>query len=321
LIVVTFFTVQLLGQNTEVPKEGFNQFKYPNGAISSEGIIRNGKPDGFWISYYVSGVIKSEGKRTSYLLDSTWVFFNQRGDTIEKINYILGKKNGYNFKYQEDPVKGTYVASKELYAGDLKEGNALYFYPEGKVKQVIPYYHGKKEGLSKEFDRDGKIITLLEYSNDFLVSREKINKVDDKGLKQGKWLDFYSNGIIRSEKNYRDDQLHGYYKEYNEKGKLVLTLLYDNGKVTGNDLTNVPEIEVIKKYNDAGRMIYSGPYKDGVPVGIHREYNDDGTVKNAKIYGENGIVLSEGIVDEAGNRNGPWKDYSTSGDISRRPVY
>jgi len=321
LIVVTFFTVQLLGQNTEVPKEGFNQFKYPNGAISSEGIIRNGKPDGFWISYYVSGVIKSEGKRTSYLLDSTWVFFNQRGDTIEKINYILGKKNGYNFKYQEDPVKGTYVASKELYAGDLKEGNALYFYPEGKVKQVIPYYHGKKEGLSKEFDRDGKLITLLEYSNDFLVSREKINKVDDKGLKQGKWLDFYSNGIIRSEKNYRDDQLHGYYKEYNEKGKLVLTLLYDNGKVTGNDLTNVPEIEVIKKYNDAGRMIYSGPYKDGVPVGIHREYNDDGTVKNAKIYGENGIVLSEGIVDEAGNRNGPWKDYSTSGDIIAEGQY
>jgi uncharacterized protein len=321
LILLMVINISLFAQNNEVINNGFQQFKYPNGTVSSEGMIRNGKPDGYWKSYYVTGILMSEGKRTSYLLDSIWIFFNQRGDTLEKINFILGKKNGYYLKYQEDPIKGLYIASKELYAGDLKEGNAVYYYPEGKIKQTIPYYHGKKEGLSKEFDRDGKITTLLEYSNDFLISREKINIVDDKNLKQGKWLNFYKNGIIKSEKNYKDDILHGYYKEYNEKGKIILTLLYDNGKVTGNDLSNIPEIDVVKKYNDAGRLIYTGPYKDGVPVGIHREYNDDGTVKNAKIYGENGVVLSEGIVDEDGNRNGQWKDYSSSGELNAEGQY
>ncbi|HNX25738.1 MAG TPA: hypothetical protein PKG60_16950 [Spirochaetota bacterium] len=321
LILFLFIAASLYSQDNEVIKDGFHQFKYPNGAVSSEGMIRNGKPDGYWKSYYITGVLKSEGKRTSYLLDSIWLFYNQRGDTIEKINYILGKKNGYYLKFQEDPIKGMYLASKELYAGDLKESVAIFYYPEGQIRQTIPYYHGKKDGLSKEYDRDGKIITLMEYKNDFLINREKINKTDDKGLKQGKWLDFYLSGVIKTERNYKDDLLHGYYKEYNDKGKLILTLLYDNGKVTGNDLSNVPEIEVVKKYNDAGRLIYSGPYKEGTPVGIHREYNDDGTIKNAKIYGENGIVLSEGIVDEAGNKNGPWKDYSASGDLTAEGQY
>ncbi len=321
LLLLTLISIALSGQNTEELKDGFHQFKYPNGVISSEGTIRNGKPDGFWKSYYVTGIIKSEGKRRSYLLDSIWVFYDQTGDTLEKISYQLGKKNGYYLKYQKDPIEGLYVASKELYAGDLKEGVALLFFPEGKIRQTIPYYHGKKDGLSREYDRNGNVISLMEYNSDFMISRERINQTDNSGLKQGKWLDFYKDGNIKAEKNFVDDQLHGYYKEYNEKGKLILTLLYDSGKVTETGVNGGPEIEVVNKYDNAGRLIYSGPYKDGIPVGIHREYNENGTISNAKIYVDNGILLSEGIVDEAGNRNGNWKDFSRSGAVSDEGQY
>jgi len=317
-IVLTF---NLYGQVDESIKDGFHQFKYPNGTISSEGIMKNGKPDGFWKSYYITGVLKSEGKRTSFLLDSIWTFYDQSGDTLEKINYILGKRNGYYYKYQKDPVKGLYIVLKELYAGDVREGMAMTFYPGQKVKQMIPYYKGKKDGLSKEYDREGKVITLFEYRNDLLVSREKINEVDLSGQKQGKWLDFFENGDIKTEKNFKNDQLHGYYKEYNEKGKLVLTLLYDTGKISEKALKNGSEIEVVNKYNDAGRLIYSGPFKDGVPVGIHREYDGNGLITNSKIYVNNGVLLSEGIIDEAGNRNGRWKDFSPAGIIVAEGEY
>src|SRR5512136_2329773 len=114
----------VFGQAEQQIKDGYQVFRYPNGAISSEGLIRNGKPDGFWKSYYVTGVLKSEGKRRSYLLDSIWVFYDQSGDTTEKISYLLGKRNGYYIKYQKDPVYGSYVYSKELFAGDKKEGVA-----------------------------------------------------------------------------------------------------------------------------------------------------------------------------------------------------
>ena len=193
LVFICYALMPVLGQTGEKISDGYQVFKYPNGSISGEGLIRNGKPDGFWKSYYVTGVKKSEGKRTNFLLDSIWVFYDQSGDTLEKINFLYGKKNGYYFKYKKDPAEGLYVWSRELFAGDRKEGTGYFYFPDGKIKQTISYNNGKKEGLSKEYDQKGVVITLMEYSNDFLVSREKINRTDNNGLKQGVWKDCQRN--------------------------------------------------------------------------------------------------------------------------------
>ena len=83
VILLTGFIAS--GQSGGVLQDGYQKFKYPNGTVSSEGIFRNGKPDGFWISYYVTGIKKSEGKYSNFQLDSVWVFFDQAGDTTEKI--------------------------------------------------------------------------------------------------------------------------------------------------------------------------------------------------------------------------------------------
>ena len=309
------------GQPEQKLQDGYQIFKYPNGVISSEGLIKNGKPEGFWRSYYVTGIKKSEGKRTNFMLDSIWVFFDQAGDTTEKINYLFGKKNGFYFKYKKDPSVGLYIASKELFAGDRKEGSAYFYFPDGKIQQIILFNEGKKEGLSKEYDRNGNIITLLEYNNDFLISRERINRTDTKGMKQGEWKEFYPGGGIRSEKTFKDDQLHGYYKEYDNRGKLVLTMLYDNGSIVKSRVEDEPDIEIEKKYDENGKIIYSGPFRNKVPVGVHREYGKDGKVTNAYIYNDNGVLLSEGIVDDAGNRNGKWKDLGADNKIMAEGQY
>lgn len=301
--------------------DGYQIFKYPNGTISSEGLIKNGKPEGFWKSYYVTGIKKSEGRRTNFLLDSIWVFFDQSGDTTERINYIYGKKNGWYFKYKNDPSKGNYVWSKELYAADKKEGIAYLYFPDGKIQQTFTYSDGKKEGLSKEYDKDGNIITLYEYNNDFLVSRERINRTDKNGLKQGEWKEFYSNGSVKSEKTFKDDMMHGYYKEYDNRGKLTLTMLYENGAVVKSRVEDEPDIEEITRHDPNGKIIYRGPFRNKIPVGVHREYGADGKVSKAFIYNDNGLLLSEGIVDEAGKYNGKWKDYFADGKIRAEGQY
>lgn len=319
---ITLVTSTLLfSQTQDNMSDGYKVFKYPNGAVSGEGLIRNGKPDGFWKSYYVTGVKKSEGKRTNFLLDSIWLFYDQTGDTIEKINYLFGKKNGYYFTYKKDPAEGLYIWSKELFAGDKKEGIAYIYFPDHKIKQTFIYNSGKKEGLSKEFDEEGTVITLLEYRNDFLVSREKINRTDNNKLKQGDWKEFYPSGGKKSEKTYKDDKLHGYYKEYDIKDNLILTMLYDNGSIVKSNVEDQPDIEIVNKYDQSGKLIYSGPYRNKVPVGIHREYSADGKVMNSKIYNDNGLMLSEGIVNEAGNKNGKWKDYYPSGKVQAEGQY
>jgi antitoxin component YwqK of YwqJK toxin-antitoxin module len=321
ILSLNIFTTFLFSQSIENLSDGYKVFKYPNGSISAEGIIRNGKPDGFWKSYYVTGIKKSEGKRTSFLLDSIWVFYDQTGDTIEKINYLFGKRNGYNFRYKKDAAEGLYVWAKELFAGDKKEGTGYIYFPNGTINQTISYRNGKKEGLSKEFDKEGNLITLLEYSNDFLISREKINRKDNFGLKQGDWKDYYPTGGIMFEKSYKDDQLHGYYKEYDLKGNLIMTMLYENGAIVKSDVQDQPDIEIVQRHDASGKLIYSGPYRNKVPVGIHRDFSPDGKVTGSKIYNDNGLLLSEGIVDEAGNKNGKWKDFYPSGKIQAEGQY
>jgi len=318
-IVILIFFVLICkissSQENDNLKDGYQVFKYPNGAVSSEGLIKNGKPEGFWKSYYVTGIKKSEGKRTNFLLDSIWLFYDQAGDTTEKINWLYGKKNGWYYKYNKDPSHGVYIWSKELFAADRKEGTAFNYYPDGKVLQTFTYNAGKKEGLSKEYDKDGNLITLLEYTNDFLVSRDRINRTDKNGLKQGDWKEFYQNGRIKTEKSYKDDLVHGYYKEYDIHGKLVLTMLYENGAIVKSRVEDEPDIEIVNKHDEDGKLIYSGPFRNKIPVGVHREYGKDGKVTNAFIYNDNGLLLSEGIVDEAGNRNGKWKDLFSDGKV------
>ncbi|MGB8492568.1 MAG: hypothetical protein WCE64_16060 [Bacteroidales bacterium] len=314
-IFVSLTAIFAYSQDETNLKDGYHVFKYPNGAISSEGLIKSGKPEGFWKSFYVTGIKKSEGKWTNFQLDSIWVFYDQTGDTIKKINYLLGKKIGYYYNYKKDPAEGLYIWSKELFAGDKREGTGYLYFPDGKVQQTFSYSDGKKEGLSKEYDKNGNVITLLEYNNDFLISRERINRTDSKGVKQGVWKEFYPDGSVKSEKNYKDDQLHGYYKEYDNRGKLVMTMLYDNGSVVKSNVEDEPDIEVRNKYDNNGKVIYSGPYRDSVPVGVHRQFNADGKVINSFIYNDNGLLLSEGIVDEGGKYNGKWKDYYPGGKV------
>jgi antitoxin component YwqK of YwqJK toxin-antitoxin module len=320
-LVISFVFIALKSQTGETLKDGYAVFRYPNGTISSEGLIKDGRPEGLWKSYYVTGVKKSEGKRTNFLLDSVWLFFDQAGDTTEKINYLFGKKNGYYYRYKKNPGQGLYLWSKELFAGDKKEGTAFFYFPDGKVQQTILYNNGKKEGLSKEYDENGNVITLAEYRNDYLISREKINRTDKNGLKQGEWKEFYPSGTIKKEMTYIDDLIHGYYKEYDNREVLILTMLYNNGSIVKSRVEDEPDIEITNRYDQEGKLIYSGPFRNKVPVGIHREFTKDGKISNAFMYNDNGLLQSEGIMDESGNRNGKWKDLYPDGKVLAEGQY
>ena len=83
---------------------GYQSFTYPSGQVSSEGLLRDGRPDGMWKTYYESGQLKSVGKRIDFLLDSTWMFFKENGDTSLIVNYKRDLKNGPRFTYSETEI-------------------------------------------------------------------------------------------------------------------------------------------------------------------------------------------------------------------------
>lgn len=317
ILFLLIFPYVLISQTEQnINPNGYNKFYYPNGKISSEGNMRDNKPDGYWKTYFESGKIKSEGNRKNFQLDSVWKFYNEQGKIMFEFNYKEGKKNGPKKTFDS---KEGFLLMMENYANDLKQGNTVNYYKDGKVKQTIPFLNGKEEGTGYEFSSDSIIITISQYKMGFVQKEEKINRKDANGLKQGVWKDFYPSGILKTETPYTDDKINGYVKEYSVKGSLLNTTKYVNGVLQ----TNVPELaklDVKTGYYESGQVKFTGTYKDGVAEGIHREFSPDGKVMAAKIYVE-GILTGEGIIDTIGRQQGEWKEYHPNGELKSKGEY
>jgi len=307
----------------EVVKDGFTRFYYPNNQISSEGFMRSGKPDGYWKTYNLAGILKSEGLRSDFMLDSTWTFYKDNGEIDEKIDYKYGKKNGFSYRFSYEYNTTPIIISKELYVNDLKEGKALYFFNDGKLKEELSYFNGRKQGPGKEYDNYGNVITVFEYHNHYLIAREKINRSDANGKKQGVWKTFYPDGKVQKEMKYIDDILDGYYKEFNENGNLILSLKYHEGKIVVgiDDMIQQDDVDFRKQFDDRGLIISSGGFKDNRPVGVHRFLNSEGKIINAKIFDDFSNPISEGIVNENGSKEAQWKEYYTTGELKAYGEY
>ena len=76
---------------------------------------------------------------------------------------------------------------------------------------------------------------MVEYNDNYVVNRERLNRTDAKGNKQGTFREYYENGKIKKEENYLDNQLHGYYREFDGKGELVMAMRYERGQDHGGD--------------------------------------------------------------------------------------
>ncbi|MDD3740699.1 MAG: hypothetical protein PHH30_05605 [Bacteroidales bacterium] len=313
-VILFFICITELAGQVEKP-DGFTQFFYPNGQISAEGIIRDNKPDGYWKNYYEDGTLKSEGNRLFFELDSIWKFYYPDGKISSEINYRQDKKNGYStnydFYYNKDSSKTYYLASKELFLNSKREGLSYYYDSTGYIKYCYSYKNDKKQGDGKEFDSAGQIITLFSFYNGYLVESIKINRTDKNKLKQGKWIDFYSNGNKQTESHYFNGKLHGLYREYDATGKLKKELKYVDGEI----YIPKPEDEIVikaeikKSYFPNGKIQYEGAFLENTPVGIHKEYDAQGKVIDLKEYSSEGNLYGTGFFDENGNRTGLWKLY------------
>lgn len=71
-------------------KHGISQLFYPNGNLR---YVTNWKDDYLYseeISYYQNGQIKNKGNNKDGVKSGLWVYFNEKGDTIQTENYING---------------------------------------------------------------------------------------------------------------------------------------------------------------------------------------------------------------------------------------
>jgi len=312
-IVFLLVAFILKAQENAIIPNGYNKFLHPNGIISSEGFMRDGKPDGYWKTYWENGVLKAEGNRKNFELDSIWNFYDESGKTTLQISYLNGKKEGIRRTFRENEMV------EENFSNDVKQGLTITYFPDGKIMRTINFENGLENGLAKEYSPDGTVITLIEYRRGFVVDRENINRHDKNKLKQGRWKFFYPDGKVKTEGIYRDDKRNGYFKEYDDKGMLTDIGKYVND-VRQEEAPELVKLDVRTDYYPTGKVKTVASYKGSSPEGIRREYAENGQVTSAFTY-RNGKIVGEGIIDEEGIKDGPWKEFYNDGQLLSEGSY
>ena len=311
LKLVLFSSYLFYGQTdtNKINTNCYNFFYYDNGKISSEGYMKEGKPEGFWKNYYINGIIKNEGNRKNHLLDSTWNFYNEKGSLIKMINYKIGKKNGLAFTFD---TAGKLI-NKDQYENDLREGISYIYYNSGKLHFYVPYISGKIDGEVLEFSEDSVLISVTVYKSGFIDKSEKFNRKDEFGKKQGRWKEFDEKGNLKKEITYRDGEIDGYIKEYDLKGNLINIEKFFSGKKIENS-KELKEIKFYKEHYPNRKNKFEGGFVDGFPQGFHYYYNESGEIDSVLFY-EDGFLMEKGKVDSMKSKVDQWIEFYQSGQI------
>lgn len=294
----------------------YTKYFYPdNKTISSEGMLVDGKPDGYWKTYYQDGGLKSEGNRKDFKLDGKWIFYREDSTLERSIEYREDLKSGIERIYNKKGIE----VEQYTYLNNIKEGPAKMFYPTGELQKTISYVNNREEGKATEYAEDGRIITLMTYRNGFIYSSEKINRYNTQNKRTGIWRDLYENGSIKEEGNYNNGLRNGIFKFFDRKGDLERMEKYIDGVLVLDDGESAV-LDIRKEYFEDGSLKSAGSYREGKKHGTFRQFDPSGKEVGGNLY-ENGVMVGEGLLDSLGRRIGKWKLFYITGEVRAEGEY
>jgi len=189
--------------------------------------------------------------------------------------------------------KKLYCAKITANGGEIKHGEYLSWYENGKPYEVLNYKDGNRDGKYERFDTNGKPWEVSNYKD---------------GNRDGKYEKFYSNGKPYEVSNYKDGNLDGKYEWFYENGKLWGVTNYKDGKLDGKYewfyengkpwvVTNYKEDKLAGKYEkfySNGKPWEVLNYKDGNLDGKHEKFYDNGNRDFIKEYRMD-VLLEEAV--------------------------
>jgi hypothetical protein len=113
-----------------------------------------------------------------------------------------------------------------------------------------------QDGLVKDYFSNGKLRAEINYK---------------KGKRHGKAKQYYKDGKLFQEIDYANDLKHGIARKYYENGKLFQETPYDSGQIHG----------IQKKYHTNGNLVAEIPYDYDNPCMGLKEYGTDGSPRKS----------------------------------------
>ncbi|MCK9561590.1 MAG: hypothetical protein M0R02_02595 [Bacteroidales bacterium] len=292
---------------------------HPNTIVKQEGYYTDGNTTGTWYRYYIHGEMLDKlyfidddvvyhckygvtGKITDeYFYKDNVLQSQKKYDSTGVVQQEISQFHGEILHYDPHSKK---LTSKLFYKNGKAQGNAEWYYYNGKIATRGAYCNGERHGVWEWYSVKGTLLTKITYmygevqgvlyryyeSNGALRATETYEF--DK--QQGEETYYHANGKMHYTCNYIDDNIHGEVRYFSEAGNVYQIRYYNQGKVIGHsyldkDGNAVPMIP----FNGSGKVVfyYSNGTKslewereNGRLTGEYIRYAENGTVMERETY-------------------------------------
>jgi antitoxin component YwqK of YwqJK toxin-antitoxin module len=313
------------------------------GTVSHKFNVVNEKINGQFEEFYPNGKLKIKKTFVNGLAEGEQIGYFENGEIWKKGNFVKGNPNGEWFFYHEN--------GKLESSGIFKDGSRIgvwkVYRENGNISDETDYGDtGKKTGIYKSYDVDGKLEFELTYKGEDLIAYKtydsKGNVTNDVTKKKNTLdIEFYhENGVVRTKGSYLKTNKTGTWEYFNSYAVLTSSVAYnseglidgkvlsyhDNGKIKSiEEYKNDMMDGYVENFYENGQLSSHGWYSEDEPVGPWIYYYRDGTKKTEQYFLENEIhgevkyYNNLGLLDEVSYYyNGTFEgaaQYDTLGNI------
>jgi len=282
-------TIAFTGKFKEGKPEGLFHFYYLSGKLRHTSVYENGLENGPFTYWTESGTLEECGSSKNDTTDGFHYGWHNYNTLRFKILFVNGKQEGREYYYFENGI----IESICDYKNGKFDGEWKIFYENGAIKEMGQHKEGYAVGTWKEQYKDGKIKSL-KYYTDLIGNKEKIK------------IKRYENTMAESHLSFPINT----WVEYDSIGNVIFRTYHDNSF----------NIILENEFYPSGKLHFKTYYKGEVPYMCSR--NPGHRIRNgyAEEYYENGKFKIKGyyIDDE---RNGEWKFFDIKGNIIKTEKY
>jgi len=219
----------------------------------------------------------------------------------------------------------------------LRNGPVILYHDNGRVSHKGQYEKGKKNGKWRVYDIKGQLIVTITYEMGNILNEEKPDKILESAT-------YHDNGRLKEQGITRNGERHGEWKKYDQKGDLLLVVIYEDGKVTGRRKPD--KVEEIVEYHPNGRIKFQGLMKNKKRDGTWKIFDSRGKLTKTIVYADGKMINSNVHNDEKpklrdgsavtyhdngriketgkyskGKKNGAWKEFDKRGKLLKIKIY
>jgi uncharacterized protein len=312
---------------------------FQNGQLKSIGNKKDGKSDSLWKFYNEIGLLiwsyeyandMKNGCAIQYdslenvMIETFYVddkkqgeeqWYSENGKLIKRMIFENDKAEGLATVYDEN---GNVIVEEEYKNGFLrkkKEFNKLdengektgvwrTYFKSGNIATEISYRHGKKDGTSKEFDKDGKLIDINKMVGDSIASNPGgIVMVD-------LYKEYHSNGKLKLLGGLNKGKKSGVFREFDKEGNLIKAYIFIKDTLVSEGMIQSGGVFIgeWKTYYRSGEIKAKGPYVNGKKDGDWIFYYEDGEKEQSGRFKEDVLM-------------GQWNWYYHNGQLKKEEFF